>query len=149
MIEIRKAVMDDITQLAVLFDLYRVFYEKSSDIAGSTFFLSERLQKGESELFVASNEEGVLVGFVQLYPIFSSTRMTRLWLLNDLFVLEAFRSRGISIQLINRAKQLVAETGACGMYLETAKSNVIGNRLYPRTDFVLDLDHNYYYWSNG
>jgi hypothetical protein len=31
--------------------------------------------------------------------------------------------------------------------LETAKSNTIGNNLYPRTSFFLDEDHNYYSWD--
>jgi GNAT superfamily N-acetyltransferase len=149
MMMIRKASMDDIDQLANLFDLYRIFYERPSDIEGSKRFLSARMGKGESEIYVAAEETGLLTGFVQLYPVFSSTRMTRLWLLNDLYVLESYRGKGISIQLIDQAKQLVADTGACGMYLETAKSNLIGNRLYPRTDFVVDEDHNYYYWSKG
>jgi ribosomal protein S18 acetylase RimI-like enzyme len=31
--------------------------------------------------------------------------------------------------------------------LETAKSNIEGNRLYPKVGFELDEDHNYYEWS--
>ncbi len=147
MTSIRKALINDIDELAKLFDLYRVFYERPSDIEGSKRFLGERISREESEIYVAVDESGVLTGFVQLYPIFSSTRMTKLWLLNDLYVLEAFRGKGISILLIEKAKELVGETKACGMYLETAKTNFIGNKLYPRTGFVMDEDHNYYYWA--
>jgi ribosomal protein S18 acetylase RimI-like enzyme len=73
--------------------------------------------------------------------------MKRLWLLNDLFVHPSFRGLKVSVMLIDRAKQLIRETQAAALILETAKSNVIGNRLYHRTDFVLDTDHNYYSWS--
>ncbi len=144
---IRKATIEDIRQLAVLFDAYRVFYEKDSDTAKARAFLSDRIQQNESVIFVAENEENILTGFVQLYPLFSSTRMKRLWLLNDLFVAPEQRGRGISVALIDAAKELCRSTDSCGMMLETAKSNTIGNRLYPKTGFELDNAHNYYSWD--
>ena len=70
---------------------------------------------------MAENAEHQLVGFVQLYPLFSSTRMEKLWLLNDLFVDPDYRGKGISKGLINKAKELVEESDACGMFLETEK----------------------------
>jgi GNAT superfamily N-acetyltransferase len=144
---IRKASIEDIPQLAALFDAYRVYYEKASDIGQATAFLSERMYKNESVIFVAENEEHTLTGFVQLYPLFSSTRMKRFWLLNDLFVAPEQRSKGISIALIDAAKELCRISGSCGMMLETAKSNLIGNKLYPKTGFELDEAHNYYSWE--
>lgn len=144
---IRKATIGDIRQLAVLFDAYRVFYEKDSDTAKARAFLSDRIQQNESVIFVAENEENILTGFVQLYPLFSSTRMKRLWLLNDLFVAPEQRGRGISVALIDAAKELCRSTDSCGMMLETAKSNTIGNRLYQKTGFELDNAHNYYSWD--
>ena len=146
--KIRKASIDDIPELATLFDAYRVFYEKTSDVEQAIIFLSERIQKNESVIFVAENEEKQLTGFVQLYPLFSSTRMKRYWLLNDLYVAPEQRSKGISVALIDAAKELCQTTGSCGMMLETAKSNVIGNNLYPKTGFVLDTAHHYYTWEN-
>src|SRR5215213_8909774 len=82
---IRKATIHDIDPLAELFDQYRVFYKKDPDIAAGTVFLKERILREESEIFIGEEEDGRLSGFVQLYPIFSSTRLKRLWLLNDLF----------------------------------------------------------------
>ncbi len=145
---IRRSSIDDIPQLATLFDAYRVFYEKTSDVEQAIIFLSERIQKNESVIFVAENEEKQLTGFVQLYPLFSSTRMKRYWLLNDLYVAPEQRSKGISVALIDAAKELCQTTGSCGMMLETAKSNVIGNNLYPKTGFVLDSAHHYYTWES-
>lgn len=146
MILVRKATSADLEQLTQLFNGYRVFYGKQSDLAGARNFLSERLVHGDSEIFVA-DDTNTLCGFVQLYPLFSSVRMKRLWLLNDLFVDEKFRGRGISVKLIDRAKDLVRITNACGMFLETAKSNDIGNQLYPKTGFVLNDAHNFYEWD--
>lgn len=144
---VREATLQDLDELAALFDAYRVFYEKQSDIAAAHAFLSERITRNESEIFVAIHPDGAMTGFVQLYPLFSSTRMRRLWLLNDLFVHPRYRGQGISVMLIDAAKQLCVRTGACGMMLETAQSNVIGNNLYPATGFTLDTGHNYYSWD--
>ncbi len=144
---IRKTTLQDITSLARLFDAYRIFYKKTSDIAGAVQFLTERIQQQESEIYVAEDDSGQLTGFVQLYPLFSSTRMKRYWLLNDLFVQPDQRSKGISIALIEAAKELCRTSGSAGMMLETAKTNIIGNQLYPKTGFSLDTDHNYYSWD--
>lgn len=146
---IRNIQVADIEQVSVLFDAYRVFYKKESDIPAAEKFLTERFQNKESEIFVAENDDEQLIGFMQLYPIFSSTRMKRLWLLNDLFVDASHRGKGISLLLIAQAKKLCIETNACGFILETEKSNVIGNNLYPRAGLSLDADHNYYSWDNN
>ena len=143
---IRKASLNDIGQLSRLFDAYRVFYKKDADVAGAKKFLSERIRNNESEIFVAEIDNS-LVGFVQLYPLFSSTRMKRLWLLNDLFVDAKHRGKNISVLLMEKAKEFAIQTNSCGLILETAKPNDIGNSLYPRTGFALDNDHNYYSWD--
>lgn len=145
--EIRKAGPTDLDQLAELFNQYRIFYKKESDVKAGKQFLSDRMKNNESEIFIAIDEDKKLTGFVQLYPIFSSTRMKRLWLLNDLFVMPASRGQGVSIALIERAKELCRATNSCGLLLETSKTNTVGNQLYPRTDFVLESDSNFYVWN--
>ncbi|ANF51652.1 acetyltransferase [Chryseobacterium glaciei] len=144
----RKVTIQDLTQLAELFDQYRVFYHKESDIPAAENFLKERIENKDSEIFVAE-ENGNLVGFVQLFPIFSSTRMKRYWLLNDLYVNENHRGKGYSKELIEEAKQLAKSTDACGVLLETGKSNDIGNQLYPACGFELCDSVNFYEWTNN
>lgn len=144
---VRNAAVGDVEKLAVLFDAYRIFYEKESDLIEAKKFLFERIANKESWIIVATDNDD-LVGFVQLYPIFSSTRMKKLWLLNDLFVEEKNRGKGISKQLIEKCKDHCKVTGACGLLLETAKTNTTGNCLYIKTGFILDENHNYYSWDN-
>jgi GNAT superfamily N-acetyltransferase len=143
----RKANIQDLIQLSVLFDQYRVFYHKESDIPSAENFLKERIENNESEIFVAETE-GKLVGFVQLYPLFSSTRMKRYWMLNDLYVNDAYRGKGYSKELIEEAKELCRSSNASGMLLETGKSNDVGNQLYPACGFELYDSVNFYEWSN-
>jgi len=144
---IREAKIVDVKELGALFDRYRVFYRNTSDQEAGQEFLSERLKNKDSKIFVCENPENKLVGFVQLYPLFSSTRMKKLWLLNDLFVNPNSRGKGISVQLIERSKELVMESKACAMFLETEKSNLIGNNLYPKTGMKLNEGSNFYEWS--
>ena len=146
--KIRNAKNQDLEQITNLFDEYRVFYRKVSNKNDAKQFLSERIENKDSEIFVCENEDDILVGFVQLYPLFSSTRMKKLWLLNDLYVNPKYRGKGISIKLIERAKKLVEESSACSMFLETEKSNLIGNELYHKTGFKLNEGSNFYEWND-
>lgn len=139
-----KATLNELDELSVLFDEYRQFYGKESDIEAAKNFLKERIERNESEIFYTKNEDNEITGFVQLYPLFSSVRMKKKWLLNDLYVCKDFRGKGFSIALIERAKELCNETGAYGLSLSTAKTNDVGNSLYPRTGFVLSTDWNEY-----
>ena len=145
---IKKATLSDIEQLNDLFDQYRRFYKKESNLEASEAFLKDRISNNEAEIFMAWDREAAM-GFVQLFPIFSSTRMARLWVLNDLFVHPDHRGKEISKALIERAKQLCRDTNACGMYLETGKSNDIGNNLYPATNFELMDSVNFYEWTTN
>ena len=145
---IRPANHQDLGSLTNLFEGYRTFYKKPSDPAGAKAFLNERIHQEDSKIYVCENAKHQLCGFVQLYPLFSSTRIKKLWLLNDLFVHPEARGLGISKKLIERAKELVKETSAAGMILETGISNKIGNQLYPKTGFKLIDKSNFYEWSN-
>ncbi|HMQ07831.1 MAG TPA: GNAT family N-acetyltransferase [Saprospiraceae bacterium] len=144
---IREALITDLDTLGELFDQYRIFYEKPSDRNGARNFIRERIQLSDSKIFVADLRMKALAGFIQLYPLYSSTRMKRLWLLNDLYVLPEQRGLGISVLLIEKAKELARDTHAAGLMLETARDNIIGNNLYVKTGFKEDSDFIHYYWD--
>jgi GNAT superfamily N-acetyltransferase len=143
----RKATFEDLNQLAELFDQYRIFYHKEPDVSAAESFLRERIENKDSEIFVAE-QDGKLTGFVQLYPIFSSTRMQHYWLLNDLYVNDNHRGKGYSKELIEEAKELCRSSKACGVLLETGKNNEVGNQLYPACGFELYDSVNFYEWTN-
>lgn len=136
---VRQAGPGDVEQLAPLFDAYRQFYQQPSDVALARDFLAERLSRAESVVFVAERD-GRAVGFVQLYPLFSSTaaRPRRLWLLNDLFVSPDVRGGGVGRALMERARRLAEETGAVGLELVTAVTNRGAQRLYESLGYRLD-----------
>ena len=143
--KVREAKLSDLKNLSVLFNSYRMFYGKKFDLEVAKEFLRSRIEKKDSKIFVCDfNNE--LSGFVQLYPLFSSTRVSKYWLLNDLYVDVNKRGKGFSKLLIERSKELVIESKACGMMLETEKSNDIGNKLYPSTGFKKNELSNFYEW---
>lgn len=146
LIKIREAKMSDLDNLSVLFNSYRMFYGKESDLKVANQFLRSRIQEKNSKIFVCDVNNN-LTGFAQLYPLFSSTRASKYWLLNDLFVDTQERGKGYSKQLINEAKKLVLNTNACGMMLETEKNNKIGNSLYPSVGFKINRLSNFYEWT--
>ena len=147
MMTIRVADLQDLNSLATLFEKYRKFYRKAPDYNNSRCFLEERMTLNESIIYVAELEDE-LIGFTQLYPIFSSTNLKKAWLLNDLFVNDNQRGKGISKKLIQKAQELAKDTNAHGIMLETEKTNDIGNRLYPKAGFKACNDVNFYEWRN-
>jgi len=146
--QIVEGSVGQLDELTILFNDYRIFYRKQTDLEGARIFLNERLNNRDSTIFTAIDEGDHAVGFTQLYPLFSSTRMRRMWLLNDLFVTPNYRGKGVSKLLIERCKALAMETNASGLRLETEVRNNIGNQLYPSVGFTLNTELNFYFWEN-
>jgi|TARA_B110000503_G_scaffold37214_1_gene60895 GNAT superfamily N-acetyltransferase len=142
-----QANLNHLDDLAVLFDVYRVFYKKETDLDAAKKFLRERLANDQSVIFMVYNDSRA-VGFTQLYPVFSSVNMAAVWLLNDLFVDPVYRGKKIGKQLLEAAQNHCTASGAKGVSLETEQTNVVGNKLYPIMGFEKDTEHNFYYWEN-
>jgi ribosomal protein S18 acetylase RimI-like enzyme len=141
---IQKATLNELDSLTELFDLYRLFYEQKSNLEGAREFLKERLINEESVVFIVFDENNP-VGFVQLYPSFSSVSMQRSWVLNDLYVKENARKKGYAEKLIKKAINFAEETGAKGVSLETAKENISAQRLYEKIGFIKESNSFYYF----
>jgi ribosomal protein S18 acetylase RimI-like enzyme len=141
MMTIRQATLADLEMVAPLFDAYRQFYCLPTDLPMARHFIGERLRSGDSTIFVAE-EDGAGLGFVQLYPVFSSTSATpgRLWLLNDLYIAPAARGRGTGRALMERARALALATEARGLFLQTGRENASAQRLYESLGYRRD-DH--------
>ena len=126
---ISRAGPADLDALALLFDAYRGFYGQPSDVAGARDWLRSRLRVGESMVLVARRGAD-MVGFVQLYPMFSSVRLARTWILNDLYVLPTNRRGGVARALMDAAADFARADGAAGISLETARDNAPARALY-------------------
>ena len=125
-----RAKTEHLDQLAGLFDQYRVFYEMDSDFKACHNYLAERLEKDQSVIFAAGSDEGVLIGFTQLYRSFCSVELMPLVYLYDLFVDPGARRGGVAQALMDAAKQYARAHGAGRLQLETAISNTQAQALY-------------------
>ena len=141
---IQKASLNELEPLTELFNLYRLFYKQESDLEGARQFLKERISNKESVAFIALNDNKPL-GFVHLYPAFSSVSMKRSWILNDLYVKEEARGKGVGEKLLTTAIQFAKQTEAKGLFLETANDNYNAQRLYEKIGFKKETNFFYYY----
>jgi len=98
-------------------------------------------------LFFAVTDTNEFIGFIQLYPTFSSVSAKRSWVLNDLYVLADFRGNGIAKQLMNAAHELALETGANGIALETVPDNNQAKALYQSLGYKLTNEYLHYFLS--
>jgi ribosomal protein S18 acetylase RimI-like enzyme len=128
-ITIRLATLEDLDTVAPLFDAYRRFYAQPGDLQRARDFLHERLHRGESAILLAELD-GRGAGFTQLYPMFSSVRTARIWVLNDLYIDEGARRHGVGKALLDAAAQFAREQGAAGLVLETTRDNDAARALY-------------------
>ncbi|SDP47562.1 GNAT family N-acetyltransferase [Ectopseudomonas guguanensis] len=135
----------DLVDLTRLFAGYLRFYQVPRADADIAAFLRARLERGDSQLFIARDGRGAAQGFVQLYPFLSSLALEPAWLLSDLYVDESARRCGVGEALMNAARAYAEATGACGLQLETAKTNLAGQRLYERLGYVRD-EQFFTYW---
>lgn len=132
---ITQADSGDLEALVPLFAAYRSFYEQPYDEAAARAFLADRIGNRESVIFIARIESRA-VGFTQLYPIFSSVGASRTWLLNDLYVDESARRRGVGAALLDAAREHGRATGATSLTLQTTTDNAAAQALYQKHGWI-------------
>lgn len=129
-VNVRRATPGDAERVAPLFDAYRQFYGLAPDLALSRRFIAERLERDESIVLLAQTAEDAALGFVQMYPTYSSLRAARVFVLYDLFVASAARRSGLARSLMEAAVAEARTAGAVALTLQTARTNHAAQRLY-------------------
>lgn len=137
-----RASAADIDKLAPLFVSYRRFYGKRPARVSARRFLAQRLRRGESVIFLAELA-GEGVGFVQLYPGFSSLSLGPAWVLNDLYVAPVARRRGVARMLMEAARRHAVKSRAVRIELATAKTNRAARALYDALGYQCDDEFDY------
>ncbi|MCH2204130.1 MAG: GNAT family N-acetyltransferase [Fuerstiella sp.] len=120
--DIVHAQSDHANDLAPLFDAYRCWHGMKSDPDGARSFIRQRITAGESEIFFASHNNRA-VAFTQLCPVFCSVSMDCVWMLNDLYVTESVRRKGLGSALLETAIEFVRALGANRIRLEIKRNN--------------------------
>ncbi|WP_452222996.1 GNAT family N-acetyltransferase [Lacinutrix chionoecetis] len=140
-----KAEIQHLNDLLPLFDGYRVFYKRTSNIEGAKKWLKERLEKQDTIIYIAYTED-IAVGFMQLFHSFTSISMKPLYILNDLYVAKNYRKQGFGVALLNQAKRKAKEDCYKFVVLQTEKDNP-AQHLYEGLNWKQDKDL-HYIWEN-
>jgi ribosomal protein S18 acetylase RimI-like enzyme len=136
MLEIVRAKLADVADLQPLVEKYRAFY-KQPENERTLGYLKSRLENDEAIVFIA-RENAEAVGFTMLYPTFSTVSLSAVWLLNDLYVEESYRGKGVASKLMETAENAARETGATRVFLRTAHDNVTAQSLYEGRKYIQD-----------
>jgi GNAT superfamily N-acetyltransferase len=137
-VAVRQATIFDVDLLAPLFDAYRQFYRKPSDLSLARRFLRERFQHNQSIVFLAVRQDGSAVGFTQLFPSFSSASAAPILILNDLFVRPEARRKRVGSSLL--AAGFGRAVGAVRLTLSTETTNVTAQALYETEGWTRQID---------
>ncbi len=100
----------DVDSVATMYDSYRAFYRAEP------------------------------VGFLQIYPSFSSVAMRPILVVNDLFVRPEARRRGVGFLLLEEAKRQARDRGAVRLSLSTQVTNEAAQALYRANGWVRQDD---------
>jgi ribosomal protein S18 acetylase RimI-like enzyme len=125
-----RATLDDLDELAPLFDAYRVFYKQASDIATARRFIDARLREAEASALFLARRDGEAVGFTRMWRVHSSIAARPAWILEDLYVVPAVRRSGVAQTLMDRSERHARDDGAVYVALETAVDNSGAQALY-------------------
>ncbi|MFN0183746.1 MAG: N-acetyltransferase family protein [Aquabacterium sp.] len=138
-ITVRQAVLADLDLVADLLNQFRVHQGRASDLAAVRAFLLARFDHGESVVYLALDGAEPL-GFAQLYPSFSSTALARVMILNDLFVTDAGRRRGVASRLLAAVEAHAWCHGSTRVTLNVMRTNTAGQALYEARGWKQDAD---------
>ncbi|MEO5882001.1 MAG: GNAT family N-acetyltransferase [Caldimonas sp.] len=146
-LSVRQAALSDLPVLAPLFDGYRQFYGRATDPAAAQSFLRDRFDHGESVLFLAFDRDHP-VGFMQLYPSFSSVSLARTFILNDLFVVPTHRRTGVGSGLLQAAVDHARSLRAVRLTLNTDIANATAQATYEARGWKRDREYFVYHFTS-
>lgn len=144
-LRIVQAGSGEVKAVSELFDLYRQFYDQPADAKLARKFIGDNIRKERSTIYLAQDQTGRAIGFVQLYPGWCSVAAAPLWTLYDLYVDESARGLGVGRALMLRAEELARKTKACRIDLETAVNNHNAQGLYE--DLGYERERAFYKYS--
>jgi GNAT superfamily N-acetyltransferase len=131
---IKRVQADDVDELLVLMRAYCDFYEVSPShedlLAIARSLIADPINEGVQ--LVARDAGGRAVGFATVYWTWSTTSACRIGIMNDLFVAEHARGRGIAEELIEACRAECAARGARQLAWQTAPDNLRAQAVYER-----------------
>lgn len=143
---VRQATIKDLPKIVPIFDSYREYFKQQKNPLKVESFLFEKFVHLESVIFIAEQESEV-IGFAQLYPIFSSLCLERVWLLNDFYISEEYRNNGIGKQLFAKVKEFTLLTKSKGIELSVEHTNRKAWQFWEKQGFRIDDEFRFYFYK--
>jgi len=132
--EIAPVTAAEYEPLLPLIAAYQRFYEVGEiDEDRNRSFFRRFLAPSEVGMLLGARGADELLGYACLYWHFSSTQAVETVLMNDLFVSEEARGRGVGRALIEASAAVARERGAACLQWSTAPDNLTAQRLYDST----------------
>jgi GNAT superfamily N-acetyltransferase len=133
-IEIAPIADEQFEELLPLIAAYQRFYEVAEiDETRNRAFFHRFLAPSEDGLLLGARRDGRLVGYACLYWHFSSLEAVESVLMNDLYVSEEARGKGVGRALIEATAEIARERGVPFVEWSTAPDNHTAQRLYDST----------------
>lgn len=130
-LQIQPVAAAELEELLPLIAAYQRFYEvEDVDDGRNRAFFARFLAPSADGMLLSAREDGELLGYACLYWHFTSLLAAETVLMNDLFVLEAARGRGVGRALIEASAGVARERGAACLQWATAPDNHRAQRLY-------------------
>jgi GNAT superfamily N-acetyltransferase len=133
-VEIAPVAAESFEELLPLIAAYQRFYEVDEvDEERNRSFFRRFLAPSEDGQLLGAREGGHFLGYACLYWHFSSTQAAETVLMNDLYVAEGARGRGVGRALIEATAAVGRERGVASVEWATAPDNGTARRLYETT----------------
>jgi GNAT superfamily N-acetyltransferase len=133
---IRPVMQSDYAQWRPLWDGYNAFYGRQGPTALPEAITAATWQRffdpDEPVHAQVAEEQRQVVGIVHYLFHRSTTRLTDVCYLQDLYTAPALRGRGIGRRLIESVYRVAQEAGAARVYWHTQESNSVGRALYDK-----------------
>ncbi|MCE2687884.1 MAG: GNAT family N-acetyltransferase [Rickettsiales bacterium] len=138
-LQIIKADLEKINLASLIFNDYRIFYNQESNIKDCYDFLLDRTINDESLIYLGLIENNP-VAFMQIYQSFSSVGLKKIYILNDLYVVEQYRGKKIGRAMLVKALEVAKSKNITKIALQTAKTNQTAQNLYQSFSFIQDQE---------
>jgi GNAT superfamily N-acetyltransferase len=134
---IRRATMGDIDAMSrMVGGLFSMEPDFAADPAKQRRGLEAVLRSGEAAAFVAATDSGIAVGMVTVQLVISTAEGGPSGLLEDLFVEEQYRRRGVAAALVGAVEAWCSERGATRVQLLADRDNDRALRFYDAAGYL-------------
>jgi GNAT superfamily N-acetyltransferase len=130
---IRNTEHGDLELLTNLMYKYVVdFYQRPKPPVEKMHHLIETLLEQNKGIQFIAEQDGEPLGFATLYFSFSTTKADKITIMNDLYVVEEARGKGVAQQLFKACENYTKENGCASMSWVTAADNKRAQRFYEK-----------------